>query len=88
MDLLWFPTGGGKTEAYLAVIAMVLFYRRLSQPSGDRGAGVNVIMRYTLRVLTTQQFERAAFLICACDKIRVDRKIRNGTRPFSIASPR
>lgn len=85
MDLLWFPTGGGKTEAYLAVIAMVLFYRRLSRKKNpDEGAGVNVIMRYTLRVLTTQQFDRAAYLICACEKIRLERKLKTGTRPFSI----
>ncbi|MEN9678364.1 MAG: hypothetical protein RIS76_4260 [Verrucomicrobiota bacterium] len=84
MDLLWFPTGGGKTEAYLAVIALVLFYRRLSRKQPDGGAGVNVIMRYTLRVLTTQQFQRAAYLICACEKIRVERKLEAGAKPFSI----
>ena len=84
MDLLWFPTGGGKTEAYLAVIALVMFYRRLSRKNPDEGAGVNVIMRYTLRVLTTQQFERAAFLICACEKIRIERKLEAGDNPFSI----
>lgn len=84
MDLLWFPTGGGKTEAYLGVIAMVLFYRRISRKTPDEGAGVNVIMRYTLRVLTTQQFERAAFLVCACEKLRLERNLPAGDRPFSI----
>jgi hypothetical protein len=84
MDLLWFPTGGGKTEAYLGVIAMVLFYRRLSGEKPDDGAGVNVIMRYTLRVLTTQQFQRAAFLICACEKIRIEKNLPGGSRQFSI----
>ncbi len=83
MDLLWFPTGGGKTEAYLGVIAMVLFHRRLSRSTSDQGAGVNVIMRYTLRVLTTQQFDRAAFLICACEKLRIERGLNQGA-PFSI----
>jgi hypothetical protein len=84
MDLLWFPTGGGKTEAYLGVIAMVLFYRRLSRTSPDEGAGVSIIMRYTLRVLTTQQFDRAAFLICACERLRLERNLPAGPQPFSI----
>lgn len=84
MDLLWFPTGGGKTEAYLAVIAMLLFYRRLSEKNDDEGAGVSVIMRYTLRVLTTQQFERAANLICACEYLRKLELSETNTKAFSI----
>lgn len=70
MDLLWFPTGGGKTEAYLALVAMVAFYRRVSRLHPDAGGGVAVIMRYTLRLLTTQQFLRAAAMVCACEAIR------------------
>lgn len=71
-DLLWFPTGGGKTEAYLGLTAYTLGLRRLQGPvegrSGDNG--VTVLMRYTLRLLTLQQFQRAATLICACEDIR------------------
>lgn len=70
MDLLWFPAGGGKTEAYLGLIAFVAFYRRLTAAVPDDGAGVAVIMRYTLRLLTTQQFIRASAMIFACEAIR------------------
>lgn len=84
MDLLWFPTGGGKTEAYLGVIAMVLFHRRLAARGMPEGAGVSVLMRYTLRVLTTQQFDRAAKLVLACEEIRMSGEKGLGSEPFSI----
>src|SRR5205814_667525 len=70
MDLLWFPTGGGKTEAYLGLVAFLLFYRRLRGADPSAGAGVSVLMRYTLRLLTIQQFQRAATLVAACEHLR------------------
>ena len=83
-DLLWFPTGGGKTEAYMALAAFAMILRRLRRGDGD-GAGVSIIMRYTLRLLTVQQFERAAALICALEHYRrSDPQKVLGTEPFLI----
>ncbi|MEU0130544.1 helicase-related protein [Streptomyces sp. NPDC006289] len=81
-DLLWFPTGGGKTEAYLGLIAFTTFLRRLRD--GEEGGGVTVLMRYTLRLLTLQQFERAAALICAMELLRDADTVRLGREEISI----
>jgi hypothetical protein len=71
-DLLFFPTGGGKTEAYLGLAAYTMAIRRLQGTVGGRDgeSGVAVLMRYTLRLLTIQQFQRATALLCACETIR------------------
>jgi hypothetical protein len=90
VDLLWFPTGGGKTEAYLGLTAYTLALRRLQGRIGgyEGGDGVGVIMRYTLRLLTAQQFQRATALLCACETIRREAADagddRWGDAPFRI----
>lgn len=86
VDLLWFPTGGGKTEAYLGLTAFTLGIRRLQGVVAGRSGmdGVAVLMRYTLRLLTLQQFQRATTLICACEMIRRDHPATWGTMPFRI----
>jgi len=86
-DLLWFPTGGGKTEAYLGLTAYILALRRLRPSLGgyDASEGVAVVMRYTLRLLTIQQFQRATALICACEALRRETADqRFGATPFRI----
>lgn len=84
-DVLWFPTGGGKTEAYLGLIAFCLVHRRLRGAGADgQGGGVGVVMRYTLRLLTLQQFERAAGLVCALEQWREDQPDLVAVEPFSV----
>lgn len=85
-DLLWFPTGGGKTEAYLGLTAYTIGLRRLQGIVGGRDGehGVAVLMRYTLRLLTLQQFQRATALICACEVIRRENPTKWGQEPFRI----
>lgn len=85
-DLLWFPTGGGKTEAYLGVAAFAMGVRRLQGvvENLDGGRGLTVIMRYTLRLLTLQQFQRAATLLCAMETIRWGDTAKWGAEPFTL----
>lgn len=89
-DLLWFPTGGGKTEAYLGLAAYTMGLRRLQGEIAGRSGehGVAVLMRYTLRLLTLQQFQRATTLICACERIRREAEDAGapiwGLEPFRI----
>ena len=94
VQLLFFPTGGGKTEAYLGLAAYTFAIRRLQGVIGEGGdardgtGGVAVLMRYTLRLLTAQQFQRAAALVCACECLRRERiaagDSRWGAAPFRV----
>lgn len=88
VDLLWFPTGGGKTEAYLGIISFLLGYRRLVAPEDskfERDGGVTIFLRYTLRLLTTQQRDRLMRVICAAEYLRGrDRKHEFGHSEFAV----
>ncbi|WP_329479273.1 DISARM system helicase DrmA [Kribbella sp. NBC_01484] len=89
-ELLFFPTGGGKTEAYLGLAAYTFAIRRLQgvvnslDGTLDGRDGVAVLMRYTLRLLTTQQFQRATALVCAAELVRRRDPSTWGTEPFRI----
>lgn len=83
MDLLWIPTGGGKTEAYLGIMAFTIALRRLkAYLNHETGAGTSIISRYTLRLLTVQQFRRTLKMITAAEYLRVDNSQNSiGWRP-------
>ena len=89
-QLLFFPTGGGKTEAYLGLAVYAFAIRRrqglLETPDGpiDGRSGVTVLMRYTLRLLTSQQFQRATTLVCAAELARREDSATWGEEPFRI----
>lgn len=92
VELLFFPTGGGKTEAYLGLAAFTFAIRRLQgtlhteedSAQLDGESGVAVLMRYTLRLLTAQQFQRATALVCAAEMIRQADPAKWGSMPFTI----
>lgn len=83
VDVIWMPTGGGKTEAYLALAAFTMLYRRRTQPTAG---GTAVLMRYTLRLLTAQQLQRAASLLCALEVLRTANRELLGRERFSIGA--
>lgn len=84
VHVLWFPTGGGKTEAYSGLAAFTISYRRLAGHGDRPRAGVTILMRYTLRLLTIQQFQRAASMICSLEALRRTSRKELGSEEISI----
>ena len=80
VDLAWFPTGGGKTEAYLGLIALIGFYRRLRNPDQEKKTMVHAVMRYTLRLLTSDQADRIVRLMGAMNYVQ-EVEIKEGEFP-------
>ena len=88
VDIIWLPTGGGKTEAYSALAAFTILWQRYQRTKArdDSKQGCVVLMRYTLRLLTAQQLQRAASLICALEVLRGNNEMALGTRRFMIGA--
>jgi len=75
VDVIWMPTGGGKTEAYLGLAAFTILWTRQHNQkqlasNALQKSSMKVLMRYTYRLLTVQQVARAASMICALELIR------------------
>lgn len=78
VTLLYFSTGGGKSEAFLGLLAFVLFLDRLR----GKHRGVSALMRYPLRLLTLQQARRTFATMGAAEEVRHSRK--HPGEPFSL----
>lgn len=82
VDILWFPTGGGKTEAYFGLIITALFYDRLR----GKARGTTTWLRFPLRMLSKQQLDRLAKMLAQAELIRRsdDKLSANRGEPFSL----
>lgn len=77
-DVLWFATGGGKTEAYLGIIAFAMFYGRVR----GRLYGSTAWMRFPLRMLSAQQFQRLSYVVAQAEILRRREGIKG--HPFTV----
>lgn len=77
VEVLWFPTGGGKTEAFLGLLITALFFDRLR----DRQEGTTGLLRLPLRLLSLQQFQRVVRIVAVADQVR-QRTV--GGKEFSV----
>jgi hypothetical protein len=78
VEVLWFPTGGGKTEAFLGVLLVQAFFDRLR----GRERGPVAFLRFPLRLLTLQQYQRLLKIVVVAEQLRIDEEL--GGRPFTL----
>jgi Helicase conserved C-terminal domain len=78
VTLLYFATGGGKSEAFLGLLLFVLFLDRLR----GKERGISALMRYPLRLLTLQQSRRTFAVMGAGEAVRYARS--HPGEPFSL----
>ncbi len=79
VDVLWFPTGGGKTEAYLGLTLVAAFYDRLR---GKR-AGLTAWLKFPLRMLSVQQLIRVLRILAVADDVR-NEYLEDAGAPFEL----
>jgi len=77
-DIIYFPTGGGKTEAYLGLVTFTAFHDRLR----GKDYGMTAFTKFPLRFLSLQQLQRVANVFAEAELLR--RKHELGGEEFSL----
>src|SRR5205085_1041534 len=78
VDIVWFATGGGKTETYLGLVITAAIHDRLR----GKVTGITAWSRFPLRMLSLQQMQRFADAIASAEMVR--RADGIGGDPFSL----
>lgn len=65
-NLLYFPTGGGKTEAFLGITVFAMFFDRFR----GKTHGITAFLKYPLRLLAVQQLDRVLTIVMQANIIR------------------
>jgi hypothetical protein len=77
-DVVYFPTGGGKTEAYLGLVTFTAFHDRMR----GKTHGMTAFTKFPLRFLSLQQLQRIANVLAKAEEIR--RREDLGGDEFSV----
>jgi hypothetical protein len=78
VSLLYFPTGGGKSEAFYGTLLFAMFLDRLR----GKDRGITAMIRYPLRLLTLQQAQRLVKLVARAELVRKRHTV--GSWPFEM----